>query len=311
MSAINAGLAALKGAGDTLRTTSKGMVDSGGLAKLSQEIRDLENETALKVNTDARKGLLANQLVNTKADMQRDLDKYAEKEFGKVKKYAGALGIMKTISAGTLMMDEQRRLKNKQQILKAERDKILEFAKTINENEDVRAGKMLTEKQKVLDTLESEIEKTKSELNSVSTTTPTTATTSATSGKPISSAEMGAKGSYSVGQMKDLLVKHGMAPDKATTLAAIGMGESGGDPTTDTVKSGLDPTKKNEFSVGLWQINNKAHADKLARRGWNVEDLRNPDKAAQIAIEVYKEAGDSFTPWSVYTKNRYQQYLPQ
>ena len=287
------------------------MTDQGGLAKLSQEIRNLENETNRKVNTDARKGLLANQLVNTKADMQRDLDKYVEKKAGEVKKWSGALGIMKTISGGTLMMDEMNRLKNKQQILKAERDKIKQFTQTMNQNADARSGKLLEEMQKNLSTLESEISKTQNDLNSISTTKPTTGTTSATTGKPISSADMGAKGSYSVGQMKDLLVKHGMAPDKATTLAAIGMGESGGDPTTDTVKSGLDPNKKNEFSVGLWQINNKAHADKLARRGWTVEDLRNPDKAAQIAIEVYKEAGNSFTPWSVYTHNRYQQYLPQ
>ena len=69
-------------------------------------------------------------------------------------------------------------------------------------------------------------------------------------------------------QLEKVLTSNGMTPDNARILSAIGMGESGGNPTIDTVQSGLDPNKNNEFSVGLFQINTQAHQDKLNRRGW-------------------------------------------
>jgi hypothetical protein len=134
---------------------------------------------------------------------------------------------------------------------------------------------------------------------------------------PISSAQSLASGQgisngggsrYSVDQMQQLLVDRGMDPGTARQLAAVGMGESGGNPTIDTVQSGLDPNRSNEFSLGLFQINAQAHGDKLRRRGYTVEDLRDPGKNADIAIDVYNEAG-GLTPWSVYNSGDYQQYM--
>ena len=128
---------------------------------------------------------------------------------------------------------------------------------------------------------------------------------------PISSAQAngGAGGTMSRQQLEKVLTSNGMTPDNARILSAIGMGESGGNPTIDTVQSGLDPNKNNEFSVGLFQINTQAHQDKLNRRGWTADDLRDPNKNAQIAIEVFNEAGGKFTPWSVYNSGDYRQYL--
>ena len=128
---------------------------------------------------------------------------------------------------------------------------------------------------------------------------------------PISSAQAngGAGGTMNRQQLEKLLVNNGMVPANARVLSAIGMGESGGNPGIDTVQSGLDPNKNNEFSVGLFQINTQAHQDKLDRRGWTVDDLRDPNKNAQIAIEVFNEAGGKFTPWSVYNSGDYRQYL--
>ena len=134
---------------------------------------------------------------------------------------------------------------------------------------------------------------------------------------PISSAQSLAAGQgisngggsrYSVDQMQQLLVDRGMDTGTARQLAATAMGESGGNPTIDTVQSGLDPNRSNEFSVGLWQINAQAHGDKLRRRGYTVDDLRDPGKNADIAIDVYNEAG-GLTPWSVYNSGDYQQYM--
>jgi hypothetical protein len=118
----------------------------------------------------------------------------------------------------------------------------------------------------------------------------------------------GKGGKYNMQQMTDFAIQGGFSPENARTIAAIGMGESGGNAGIDTVQSGLDPHKTNEFSVGLSQINVQAHGDKLKRRGWTEADLRDPVKNMTIAKEVYDEAG-SFNPWSVYKKGLHHQYL--
>ena len=100
----------------------------------------------------------------------------------------------------------------------------------------------------------------------------------------------------------------GFTPEQARTMGAIGMAESGGNATIDTVQSGLDPNKSNEFSVGLFQVNAQAHGDKLRSLGYTSDDLRDPRKAAQVAKMVYDEVG-SFKPWSVYKSGAYSQYL--
>ena len=61
------------------------------------------------------------------------------------------------------------------------------------------------------------------------------------------------------------------------------MGESGGNAGIDTVQSGLDPSRSNEYSVGLFQINAQAHGDKLAKLGYTSDDLRDPVKNAKVA----------------------------
>lgn len=104
-------------------------------------------------------------------------------------------------------------------------------------------------------------------------------------------------------------MKRGLSDSDAKIGAAIMMGESGGNPIIDTVQSGLDPDKSNEFSVGLMQINTKAHMDKLTRRGLSVDDLRNPETNLDLAVDVFKEAGGSWSPWGAYTNKSYEQFL--
>ena len=113
---------------------------------------------------------------------------------------------------------------------------------------------------------------------------------------------------FSVPEMQDLLMNAGMSKENARILSAVGMGESKGRATIDTVQSGTDPNRENEFSVGLFQINAPVHMDKLKRRGYTVEDLRDPQKNANIAVDVFNEVG-SFTPWTVYNDNKHLQYL--
>ena len=132
-----------------------------------------------------------------------------------------------------------------------------------------------------------------------------------TTTKPISSFQAtGKKGKFTVADMEQLALGAGFSPENARTMAAIGMAESGGRAGIDTVQSGLDPNRTNEFSVGLFQVNAQAHGDKLRKLGYTADDLRDPQKAAQVAKLVYDEVG-SFKPWSVYKSGAYSQYLQQ
>lgn len=102
----------------------------------------------------------------------------------------------------------------------------------------------------------------------------------------------------------------GFSPDQSPIMAAIALGESGGDPGIDTVMSGLDPNRTNEYSIGLTQVNAPVHSDKLRRRGFTENDLRDPLKNLQIAKDVFDEAGQSFQPWSVFKHGLYKNHLP-
>ena len=118
----------------------------------------------------------------------------------------------------------------------------------------------------------------------------------------------GKGGKYSTQQMTQFAVDAGFSPENAKIMGAIGMGESGGAAGIDTVQSGLDPGKSNEYSIGLFQINAQAHGDKLSRLGYTADDLRDPVKNAKVAKLVHDEVG-GFTPWSVYTKGIYKNHL--
>ena len=162
-----------------------------------------------------------------------------------------------------------------------------------------------------------EVRRQLAELNSGKTTESSqTSSTTSDAGSLISSGQAleagigtpGKGGKYSQTEMAGFAQQAGFSPEQAKIMGAIGMGESGGNAGVDTVQSGLDPNKSNEFSVGLFQINAQAHGDKLAKLGYTVDDLRDPVKNAQVAKMVYDEVG-GFTPWSVYTKGIYTDFL--
>ena len=95
-------------------------------------------------------------------------------------------------------------------------------------------------------------------------TDSTTTSGGGTSTNPISSFQAsGETGKYSVSDMTQLALGAGFTPEQAKVMGAIGFAESGGRAGIDTVQSGLDPNKSNEFSVGLFQVNAQAHGDKL------------------------------------------------
>jgi len=73
-------------------------------------------------------------------------------------------------------------------------------------------------------------------------------------------------------------------------------------------ESGWNPTATNHNSngtidYGVWQINS-IHADILKMGAWN-----DVNTNAQMAMKVYKDAGNKFTPWVTYNNGTYKKFL--
>jgi Lysozyme like domain len=56
-------------------------------------------------------------------------------------------------------------------------------------------------------------------------------------------------------------------------------------------------------SIGLWQINLKAHPEYTAAQ------LTDPQANANAAYAIYSAAGSTFSPWSTYTNGAYSAYI--
>jgi hypothetical protein len=108
---------------------------------------------------------------------------------------------------------------------------------------------------------------------------------------------------YSVRQLQDFLRRVGWPEDRITIMAAVGMSESGGDASAINPGRGAGGRVTNEYSVGLWQINMKAHGTKYG----NVAQLQDPLTNARAALAIYKIQG--LRAWGSYTDGRYKSYL--
>jgi LysM repeat protein len=110
-------------------------------------------------------------------------------------------------------------------------------------------------------------------------------------------------------KIEEMLLAVGFEPDIAKIMAAVSMAESAGDPMIDTVKSGLDPEKKKEFSIGLLQLNMKDDRDRLL----NVFDIESEEELYDPIINViaakrlYDEQG--LNAWGAYKNGSYKKFL--
>ena len=104
-----------------------------------------------------------------------------------------------------------------------------------------------------------------------------------------------------------LAVDQGFTPEQAGIAVGIAGGESGRDPTNNTIRSGLYK-RAGEDSVGLMQINWGYHKDS----GWlqklgitKREDLFDPVKNMKAAKYLFDGRGN-FGDWTVYNKGIYK-----
>ena len=97
-------------------------------------------------------------------------------------------------------------------------------------------------------------------------------------------------------ELRDLAERHGFPdPDLA---AAVAMAESGGRPDA---KGDLDLG----VSLGLWQINLRAHPQWLHHE----DALLDPDFNAQAAFQV-SDGGTNWKPWTTYRTGAFKKYMP-
>jgi hypothetical protein len=94
----------------------------------------------------------------------------------------------------------------------------------------------------------------------------------------------------------------GMPEDRMAV--AIALGESGGNPQAH------NPVPPDD-SYGLWQINMLASLGPARREQFGIssnDELFNPAINAKAANMVFREAGNSFRPWSVYTSGSWMRH---
>ena len=111
-------------------------------------------------------------------------------------------------------------------------------------------------------------------------------------------------------KIEQMLLAVGFKPADAKIMAAVAMAESAGDPMIDTVKSGLDPQKKNEFSIGLFQLNMVDDFLEERLRLFDIEstdELYDPIVNVIAAKRLFDQQG--FGAWGAYTNNSYKQFL--
>ncbi|SRR6266852_6283942 len=99
-------------------------------------------------------------------------------------------------------------------------------------------------------------------------------------------------------QVMGYAMKTGLTNAQATIATAIAMAESGGD--TNAINPGHpgDP----EYSVGLWQINIRAHPE------YSIARLKDPQQNA-TAMFAISSGGTNWNPWGTYTSGAYRAFL--
>ncbi len=102
-------------------------------------------------------------------------------------------------------------------------------------------------------------------------------------------------------QIRQVLRQAGWPEFLIPIMAAIGLGESNGDPTITRYRRAGQGQRLPEASIGLFQINLLAHPE------YSAANLTDPVNNARAALQIYQQQG--LRAWGSYTDGRYRQYL--
>jgi len=115
---------------------------------------------------------------------------------------------------------------------------------------------------------------------------------------------------FSQDLIKQMLSAVGFNDEQTRIMGAVAIAESAGDSNADTVKSGLDPLKKNEFSLGLMQINMLPEFLPERLPLFEIEstdELYDPIINVIAAKRLYDKYG--FEAWESYNTGKYKDFL--
>lgn len=104
-------------------------------------------------------------------------------------------------------------------------------------------------------------------------------------------------GTLSVTQIASVMRAAGWPEDAIPTGIAIVLAESGGNPRAVNTAN-----RNGSVDYGLFQINT-VHGSLLSRG-----DKFNPVDNARMALTVYKQAGNSWKPWSTFNSGKYKDF---
>lgn len=105
-------------------------------------------------------------------------------------------------------------------------------------------------------------------------------------------------------QLYTLAKNAGLSDSRARLAAAIGMAESGGDPSQVT-------RDDDDESYGLWQINMLGSMGPSRRALYGLSsnnDLLDPATNARVMSDISKQ-GQNFNAWGAYTNGSYKKFL--
>ena len=112
-----------------------------------------------------------------------------------------------------------------------------------------------------------------------------------------SAASTSTGGTLSVAQIASTMRAAGWPEDAIPTGIAIVLAESGGNPRAVNTAN-----RNGSVDYGLFQINT-VHGSLLSQG-----DKFNPVDNARMALKVYKQAGNSWKPWSTFNSGKYKDF---
>lgn len=104
----------------------------------------------------------------------------------------------------------------------------------------------------------------------------------------------------STAQALSLAARAGFPADQLVTAVAVAKAESGLNPRAKNDNPGTG-----DYSIGLWQINMRAHGNTYGTE----EQLKNPATNARAAVAIFRAAGNRWSPWGAYTNGSYREHL--